>query len=253
VTKALAYPSFLRFFDAGLYVGERSRAYWRHYRYPSTRLFFSPHCVDAEWFAKRATPEARVALRAQLGLASESKAVLFAGKLVPFKRPLDLIAAASQLKSRRPVIEVLVAGSGPLEPEIMGAARTAGVPCHMLGFCNQSEMPAAYAAADVLVLPSDGRETWGLVANEVLACGRPIVVSDAVGCAPDLAATGEAGRVFAAGDVGAFAAALSDVMDHPPTAAAIAAKSAVYSVGAAAEGIVRAAGFSLNNRRRDPV
>ena len=216
MAKAFAYPSFLRFFDAALYVGERSRAYWRHYRYPSTRLFFSPHCVDAEWFAKRATPEARAALRTRLGLAPDSKVVLFAGKLVPFKRPLDLIAAASQLKSRGPDIEVLVAGSGPLQSEIVGAARTAGVPCHMLGFCNQSEMPAAYAAADVLVLPSDGRETWGLVANEALACGRPIVVSDAVGCAPDLAADGTAGRVFASGDVGALAAALSDVMDHPP-------------------------------------
>ena len=49
--KAFAYPAFLRLFDAGLYVGERSRAYWRHYGYPSTRLFFSPHCVDAQWFA----------------------------------------------------------------------------------------------------------------------------------------------------------------------------------------------------------
>jgi glycosyltransferase involved in cell wall biosynthesis len=121
----------------------------------------------------------------------------------------------------------------------------------MLGFRNQSEMPAAYAAADALVLPSDGRETWGLVANEALACGKPIVVSDAAGCAPDLAADGAAGRVFAAGDVESLAAALSDVMDHPPAAAAIAAKSAVYSVGAAADGIVRAAGFTLNNRHRD--
>src|SRR5882672_4064322 len=46
--KAAVYPTFLRLFDAALYVGERSRAYWRHYRYPETRLFFSPHCVDAE-------------------------------------------------------------------------------------------------------------------------------------------------------------------------------------------------------------
>ena len=97
--KAIAYPAFLRLFDAALYVGKRSRAYWRHYRYPAGRLFFSPHCVDTEWFAVRATEAARVALRARLGLADEAKVVLFAGKLVPFKRPLDLVSAAARLKA----------------------------------------------------------------------------------------------------------------------------------------------------------
>jgi glycosyltransferase involved in cell wall biosynthesis len=247
--KAVAYPSFLRLFDAALYVGERSRAYWRHYGYPEQRLFFSPHCVDAEWFAKRATPESRAALRARLGLAPDTKAVLFAGKLVPFKRPLDLIAAVSRLRSRDLQIQVLVVGSGPIQAEIIAAAKTTGVSCHMLGFHNQSEMPMAYAAADVLVLPSDGRETWGLVANEALACGRPIIVSDAVGCAPDLAADGSAGRVFALGDIEAFATALSDIFDHSPVASAIAAKSAAYSVAAAAAGVLRAAAHALDNRR----
>ena len=100
MAKAFAYPSFLRLFDAGLYVGERSRAYWRHYRYPSRRLFFSPHCVDTEWFAKRATPESRETLRQRLGLAPDRRVALFAGKLVSFKRPLDLIAAAFQVRCR---------------------------------------------------------------------------------------------------------------------------------------------------------
>ena len=251
VAKAFAYPSFLRLFDAGLYVGERSRAYWRHYRYPSTRLFFSPHCVDTEWFAKRATPESRGALRARLGISPDRRVALFAGKLVPFKRPLDLIAAASQLKSQELDVDVLVAGSGPLQSEIVGASETAGVSCHLLGFCNQSEMPAIYAAADVLVLPSSGRETWGLVANEALACGRPIVVSETVGCAPDLAADGRAGRMFALGDIVALADALSHVLEHPPDGASIAAKSIAYSVSAAANGIVRGVGSTLKNRHRD--
>jgi glycosyltransferase involved in cell wall biosynthesis len=247
--KSLTYPGFLRLFDAALYVGERSRAYWRRYLYPDARLFFSPNCVDAEWFAERATLEARTALRTKLGLAPDSKAVLFAGKLVPFKRPLDVIAAASQFKSRGTDIHVLVAGSGPMQTEIDATARTSGVPCHMLGFRNQSEMPAVYAAADCLALPSSGQETWGLVANEALACGKPIIVSDAAGCSSDLAADRSTGRVFALGDVKALAAALSDLMDHPPSAAAIAAKSAAYSLGVAADGIVSAASFAIGYHR----
>lgn len=248
--KAIAYPAVLRLFDAALYVGKRSRDYWTHYRYPAARLFFSPHCVDSEWFAARATEAARIALRAQLGLADEAKVVLFAGKLLPFKRPLDLVAAAAELKAEGREMAVLVAGAGPLEHEMTASARAAGVSFHALGFCNQTEMPAAYAAADILVLPSGGRETWGLVANEALACGRPVVLSDAVGAAPDLAADKTAGRVFPVGDVAALAAVLHDIVRSPPVPAMIAAKSEAYSLGAAADGIEAAITTMARTKRK---
>jgi glycosyltransferase involved in cell wall biosynthesis len=76
------------------------------------------------------------------------------------------------------------------------------------GFRNQRALPACYVAADWLVLPSDGRETWGLVANEALACGLPVVVSQSAGCAADLA-VGLAGRTFPTGEIGALAAAMA--------------------------------------------
>jgi glycosyltransferase involved in cell wall biosynthesis len=107
----------------------------------------------------------------------------------------------------------------------------------LLGFRNQTEMPAAYAAADCLVLPSDGRETWGLVANEALACGRPIIVSDACGCAPDLARDGRVGRTFPAGDPAALADAISALAAVPPSPSAIAALSRAYSLEAAVDGV----------------
>jgi glycosyltransferase involved in cell wall biosynthesis len=242
--KAIVYPAFLRLFDAALYVGQRSRAYWEHYRYPLRRLFFSPHAVDAGWFAARATVEARLALRQRLGIHPDAAIALFAGKLVPFKRPLDLIAAAAELKNRSRDLGVLVAGAGPLEEEMRTAAAAAGIPVYFLGFCNQTEMPAAYAAADCLVLPSDGRETWGLVANEALACGRPVLLSDAVGSAPDLAEDGAAGRIFPVGDPAGLADALSMLLQNPPPAEAIARKSAAYSLDAAVDGIVRAFAFA---------
>ena len=54
-----------------------------------------------------------------------------------------------------------------------------------LGFVNQAELPGWYGCGDVLALPS-GREPWGLVVNEGMACGLVPVVSEAVGCAADL-------------------------------------------------------------------
>lgn len=236
--KEIAYPPFLRLFDAALYVGQHSRAYYEHYRYPAKRLFFSPHCVDTSWFAAQATSQARAQLRAQYGIGEDAKVLLFAGKLIALKRPFDLIAAAA--RCRAAAIEIMVAGAGELEAEMTKAARTLGVPLHLLGFRNQSEMPSAYAAADALVLPSS-QETWGLVANEALACGRPIIVSDACGCAPDLAAAGAAGRVFAMGDIAALAAAIDAVVSEPLASGAIALTSATYSLSAAADGIERAA------------
>jgi glycosyltransferase involved in cell wall biosynthesis len=247
--KSVVYPAFLRLFDAALHVGKRSRAYWRRYGYPASRLFFSPHCVDADWFGTRATLQARTELRTRLRIGPEAKVVLFVGKLVPFKRPVDVIAAAARLKNEGRDLCVLVAGAGPLESEMVAASDTAGVQLHMLGFCNQTVMPTVYAAADVLILPSDGRETWGLVANEALACGRPVVLSDAVGSATDLAADGSAGQVFPVGNIEALAHAIGDLLDKPPSLKAIAAKSAAYSLERAADGILQASAFAASPKR----
>ena len=235
--KELAYPIFLRCFDCALVVGERNRAYWQHYHYPESRIFSSPHCVDNDWFATHSTDSARVSLRTKLGIAQETKVVLFVGKLVDFKRPLDVIAAVKLLKSKGVNLEVLIAGAGPLEQDLTRAARKAEVRMHMLGFCNQSEMPNAYAASDILVLPSDGRETWGLVVNEALACDKPVVVSDAVGCAPDLTARLGNRAVFPIGDTDALAANLQRVIMDPPDETIIASTASAFSIDKACSGI----------------
>lgn len=240
LTKSLFFPSFLKCFDAALVVGARNREYWKHYGYPDARMFASPHCVDTDWFAKHATPESGVSLRRKMGISDSTPVALFAGKLIAFKRPGDLIAAAAQARKNGVPVEVLVAGSGPLEADMRTLAVSHNVPLHMLGFCNQSQMPAAYAAADVLVLPSSGRETWGLVANEALACGKPVLISDAVGCSPDLAANGRAGCTFPMGDVVACGQALSDLLSNPPTKADIAQVSETLSIPAATRGIIAA-------------
>lgn len=250
VAKSLLFPHFLRMFDAALYAGERSRDYWVHHHYPASKMFFSPHGVDSDWFKARATAESRAALRARLDISSATKIVLFAGKLVPFKRPLDLVPAIARLRTDRMDVCLLVAGAGQLEQELLAIAQSTSVPIHMLGFCNQSEMPAVYAAADLLALPSDGQETWGLVANEALACGRPLVLSDAVGAAPDLVADGSVGLCFPVGDIEALAQAMRKILFNPPAARAIEAKSLTYSLDRAVQGIVQALAVSVRTRVR---
>jgi glycosyltransferase involved in cell wall biosynthesis len=250
--KSLTYPAALRVFNAALYVGHRSREYLESYGYPTNRLFFSPHCVDAQWFCQRSRPELGAALRRQEGISPGERVVLFAGKLMPFKRPLDIVDAAAWLSNNSGrTVTVMVAGSGPLEEPMRHRAAQAGVKLVLLGFRNQTEMPACYAACDLLVLPSTRRETWGLVANEALACRRPIIVSDEVGCAPDLAADGIVGRTFPSGNSRKLAEAIAALLDDPPSPAVIQQRSDAYGLDVACEGILKALEF-VTSRRREP-
>ena len=98
-------------------------------------------------------------------------------------------------------VQGLMVGDGPLRGVCEDFVRVNRAPIRFAGFLNQSQIVEAYVAADVLVLPSDGGETWGLVVNEAMACKRPCIVSDHVGCGPDLVAVGETGVIFPLGDV----------------------------------------------------
>jgi len=200
----------LRQFDGYLSPGSRADAYLKHFGAPDYRIFRVPHGVDNALFAGVAATNggasARAEARARLGIAPDAFVPLFAGKMVERKHPLDLVRAAATLGGG---VSVLTAGSGPLDADMRAEAAKLGVDLKAMGFVNQSGLSDAYGIADCLVLPSDASETWGLVVNEALAAGRPVVVSDEVGCAPDLAASGETGAVFARGN----AAELADALD----------------------------------------
>jgi glycosyltransferase involved in cell wall biosynthesis len=105
-------------------------------------------------------------------------------------------------------------------------------------------MPGAYAAADALVIPSDARETWGLVVNEAMAAGLPVVASDAVGCGPDLVRPGETGAVVRCGAMDELADALLDLARDPARRQALGAGArrlvGRYSVAEAVAGTLAA-------------
>src|SRR5438309_1583592 len=199
-------------FDGYLCVGHHARAYLRRFGARDSLIWDAPHCIDTEFFGRAAathqTPEARQAARAAFGLPRSAFVVLCAGKLEPKKRPLDLVRAIARMD---PPVSLLMVGAGELEAECRAEARKLGVELHWAGFLNQTQLGRVYAAADCLALPSDWGETWGLVVNEALASGLPCVVSDRVGCAPDLITPGETGEAFAAGDVAALARSLERV------------------------------------------
>ncbi len=240
--KAPVFSSMLRAFDGYLYVGQRNREYLLHHGARPDRLFFSPHCIDNDAFAE-ASRRARAAHLGRREAAGSVPRVLFAGKLIAKKRPLDVLRAIVALRSNGVPTEMVFAGSGELQPELQQVAQRAGVPVEFMGFVNQSRMPEVYASADAVVLPSEGTETWGLVVNEAMACGVPAVVSDAVGCGPDLIVPGQTGAVFPLADTAGLARALREVLAFDPdaTGRSIAAHIAHYAPVHAAQGVIEAA------------
>ena len=182
---------------AGLAMGRLNYDFYRQARARS--VIFAPNSVDGERFA---VPPllSRAELLGRWGLPSGRPVIVFSGKLISRKRPLDLVAALRRLPCDATAFFV---GDGALAAQVSSALPAGrGV---VTGFINQSDLPSYYHAADILVLPSEA-ETWGLVVNEAMACGVLPVVSDRVGCALDLAAG--VGEVYPCGDVARLTDAL---------------------------------------------
>jgi glycosyltransferase involved in cell wall biosynthesis len=249
LVKSIAYPLFLRCFDVFLPTGTRAAAYLRHYRVSESRIRIVPSCIDVDAFksgARRAR-ENREQIRARCGAADHELVVLFVGKLIDLKRAGDLLVAAGDLVRAGRAIRVVVVGTGPLETKLRRQASDLHIPATFTGFVNQSLLPKFYTAADVLVLPSQS-ETWGLVVNEAFACGLPAIVSDRVGCAPDMICHDITGRVVQIGDCGGLARAIEEFgpkVHDLMVIEALARMTERYSPRRSAEAFVAAAEMSL--------
>jgi glycosyltransferase involved in cell wall biosynthesis len=197
-----------------LVVGSANRAYYEAFGVKSDRLFPCPHSIDVDRFANPANVFEQKAAqwRNELGIAGDQRVVLFAGKFERKKQPLELMRAVQALRKPQPVL--VMVGSGELEAEVNALAATNPERFRVLPFQNQSLMPVVYRLGDLFVLPSSFAETWGLAVNEALACGRPVLASDRVGCAADLVDP-SCGRVFSQADPCALMVALSEMIGDP--------------------------------------
>jgi glycosyltransferase involved in cell wall biosynthesis len=200
--KRVAHRMLVKRFDAFLAIGKANRAFYEKLWIPSDRIFDCPYFVDNERFSASAARlrSERAGLRAKWRIPEDACCFLFAGKLIAKKRPLDLLSALGEAQKRTASIHLLIVGTGELSDVAKRIAARESLPVTFAGFLNQSEISKAYVAADCLVLPSDSGETWGLVVNEAMACGLPAIVSDQVGCGPDLVHEGETGGKFPLGD-----------------------------------------------------
>lgn len=242
--KSLAKRLFFRLVDGFVAVGSLNADYYRAMGVPEGRIHFAAFAVDNDTFALgSAWPEARRSERRRIDIADSAVVVAFASKLIARKRAADLLAAFATLMERFPDAVLVVAGSGEEERALRELAAPLGGRVRFIGFRNQSELPALFAASDVFVLPAS-EEPWGLVVNEAMAAGLPVIVSDDVGAAPDLVEGKGTGVVYPVGDVPRLAEGLSGLLASPDLRRQMghAAERLIdgWSVKASAGGIARA-------------
>jgi glycosyltransferase involved in cell wall biosynthesis len=196
-----------------LVVGSANLAYYERFGVPPTKVYPCPHSIDVERFAEPAPAlEAEAeAWRQQLDIATDQTVLLYAGKFEGKKRPVELMRIVERLAN--PGVVLVLVGGGELQGEIDAIAAADPGRFRVLPFQNQQRMPVVYRLGDLFVLPSAYGETWGIAVNEALACGRPVLVSDRVGCAADVI-DAECGRVFAADNLPAWQRILEDMVGN---------------------------------------
>jgi glycosyltransferase involved in cell wall biosynthesis len=184
--------------DAVVGMGRQAREVLLAHGVPDARIFDAPNAHDAQGYEDAlAGAEPLIVRHALRGAArARENVALVAGRLVPVKGILPLLAAWARVpESLRAGWTLCFVGDGPLLPAVRDAARARPGEIAHLPTLPAAEMPAIHAAADLHIFASLG-DSWGLVVNEALACGVPVLCSRLAGCADDLIEPGRNGWLF---------------------------------------------------------
>jgi glycosyltransferase involved in cell wall biosynthesis len=246
-------------FDAALVGGQPQKRYFASLGLPPEKIFTGYDAIDNLYFAEKAAAIRSEASSWRARYALPDRYFLSLGRFVSKKNLPTLISAYRQLLTRQPdcPVHLVMVGSGEEENRLRALCAELQLPVydkstdggknptsrapvgspgvHFYGFRQIEENPLFYALADAFILPSSWEE-WGLVVNEAMACGLPVIVSETVGCAEDLLAVGpppalselrldpplkrgpglrQNGFVFNPASTDELASALADLSLHP--------------------------------------
>jgi glycosyltransferase involved in cell wall biosynthesis len=196
--------------------GRSAGEYLRAHKIREELIFVAPNAVDNEFFATSAS-EARqngVMRRTELGLPE--RYFLFVGRLVREKGVFELLSAYARLdQSIREQVGLVLAGEGAerAQLEALATAISPGI-VKFAGFAQREQLSSYYALAEVLILPTYS-DPWGLVVNEAMACGLPVIVSKVAGCAADLVREIWNGLLTLPRDESSLLAAMTKIASQP--------------------------------------
>ncbi len=255
VAKEIALRALFRQGTA-LAISRENRRWFEHYGVPEERVFSTPYAVDNDGLqaaAQRLASDRR-RLRLSFGIDDRGGVVILSvSRLVPKKQPLFLLEAFRRVRARMQCT-LLIVGSGELEAQMRARVERDAIPdVKFAGFVSHSRIADAYGAADVFALLSRAHETFGLVVPEAMNFGLPIVVSDKVGCAPDLVADGLNGFIVSHADAEQAARAFARLIADAPRRQAMGRASLMrlesWSLDDEVDGFLRAIAAAVGPQR----
>jgi glycosyltransferase involved in cell wall biosynthesis len=228
--------------------GRSSQEYLIAYGVPPRLVFKAPNAVDNDLFAAGAAAARRDAEKQRAALHLPTRYFLFVGRLIREKGIFDLLDAYASLEEvTRANVALVFVGEGPERDELGSrAANISPGSIRVAGFTQREQLAAYYGLAEALIFPTYS-DPWGLVVNEAMVCGLPIICTEVAGCVADLVCSGHNGLVTKPGDVAALTSALQELADPvrlKQMGAASVAKIQEYSPAAWAAGIKRAIEFA---------
>jgi 1,2-diacylglycerol 3-alpha-glucosyltransferase len=207
-------------------------------------VYTAVNAVDNSLFAQAGALARQQADRIRGELQLPNRYFLFAGRLVPEKGVFELLSAYAKLQEPlRNDVGLVFAGDGPSREKLeLQAASIAPGTIRFTGFASREQLAVYYALAEMLILPTY-TDTWGLVVNEAMACGLPVIVSRAAGCAVDLVKENWNGQIVEPRDITSLTLAMDALASQPGLCATMGENSrqriASFSPGEWSRGITQ--------------
>lgn len=209
--------------------GKASIEYLKRFGIPDKMITKAPNAVDNDLFSRKADVVRcnEAIIRHELNLPS--RFFLYVGRLVREKGIFDLLEAYKKLDDRlRSEVSLLFVGDGPAKRRLLeSAAHGTSQTVRCTGFVQRDDLPKYYALAEALIFPTRS-DPWGLVVNEAMACGLPVIASSVAGCTPDLIKNSWNGYVVPPGDIERMVWAMSTLARQPELAKRMGAFSAEH-------------------------
>jgi glycosyltransferase involved in cell wall biosynthesis len=200
-------------FDGALVAGRPHAEYMKQLGLAPEAIQIVGNCVDNEFFSNEA---ARIRALERAQSTGRPSYFLYVGRFIPEKNLPFLLRSYARYReaARADAVGLVLVGSGPEEGQLrslVDGAKISGI--DFAGNRQADELPSFYASACCLILPSTS-EPWGLVVNEAMASGLPVLASKACGCVEDLVVPGQTGYVFDSDDEHALAELMHRIAVH---------------------------------------
>ena len=207
---------FINRCNAYVVPGHWAREYLRARKIPKDVIFPAPNAVDNDLFGTAAASARQNSASNRRELSLPERYFLFVGRLVREKGVFELLTAYAQLNENlRRQFGLVFVGDGVCRDQLREqAASIYPGTVRFVGFAHREQLATYYALAEMLILPTYS-DTWGLVVNEAMACGLPIILSRAAGCGPDLVKENWNGLLIPPRDVFELASAMTTIACNP--------------------------------------